>query len=93
MAIKTVGKTKVNFELHAPEAKDVLLAGSFTEWGQTPVRLKRQKNGTWKTTIPLDRGTYEYRFLVDGQWQDDPQCHEHVSNPFGDRNCICTVLQ
>ncbi len=91
MTIKTSDKTKVSFEFHAPEAKDVLLAGNFTEWEHTPIRLKRQKNGTWKTVVPLDRGTYEYRFLVDGHWENDPRCQCYVANPFGDQNCLCTV--
>lgn len=69
-------KQKVTFSLAAPDARDVQLAGDFTGWQQTPISLKRDKTGTWKKTVTLPPGRYEYRLLVDGEWRDDPQCAE-----------------
>ncbi|MXW77650.1 MAG: hypothetical protein F4Z57_01385, partial [Gemmatimonadetes bacterium] len=37
-------------------------------------------------TLPL--GKHEYRFVVDGEWRDDPQCEERRPNSFGTTNCI-----
>jgi hypothetical protein len=34
---------------------------------------------------PLPSGRYEYRFVVDGQWTDDPAAGETVMNPYGDK--------
>ena len=31
------------------------------------------------------------RFLVDGQWCDDPYCEMSVPNPFGGQNSVCRV--
>jgi len=45
----------------------------------------------WKKTISLPPGRYEYRLLVDGQWQDDPQCPLRQPNQFGGENCVCEV--
>ena len=84
---------KETFSYLAPEAQSVMLAGDFTGWEQNPVPLKKQKSGTWKTTISLESGTHEYRFLVDGQWRDDPGCSMRVKNPFGVENCVRTVEQ
>jgi 1,4-alpha-glucan branching enzyme len=81
-------KKKVTFSIVAPDAKIVSLAGSFTNWDEAPVELKKEKNGVWKKTLTLEPGTYEYRILVDGQWQDDPQCDQRVPNPFGTQNCL-----
>jgi len=39
----------------------------------------------------LTPGRYEYRFLVDGQWRNDPECAECVANPFGSENCVIHV--
>ena len=69
----------------------VSLAGNFTNWDQAPVSLRKSKDGLWQTTLSLAPGNYEYRLLVDGQWQDDPQCPARVANPFGTQNCVRTV--
>lgn len=85
-------KKKVCFTLEAPNAQSVLLAGCFTNWSDDARPLKRQKTGAWKTNVSLAPGTYRYRFLVDGQWTDDPACTMRESNPFGAENCLITVV-
>ncbi|HOW67298.1 MAG TPA: isoamylase early set domain-containing protein [Candidatus Paceibacterota bacterium] len=84
-------KKKVTFSLTAPGAGKVSLAGCFTDWDKSPLIMKRQKGGVWKTTVPLAPGTYEYRFIVDGQWQDDPSCKTLRPNSLGSHNCVCEV--
>lgn len=91
MARELTETTKVTFALRAPEAAQVRLAGCFTQWEKSPVNLRRQKDGTWKATVTLKPGTYEYRFLVDGRWQDDPGCAQHRPNSFGSQNCVRTI--
>jgi hypothetical protein len=75
----------------APEAGSVLVAGDFTKWESAPVRLAREEAGVWKTTLSLKPGKYQYRLLVDGQWQNDPQCPELQPNAFGTVNCVLSV--
>lgn len=84
-------KQKVTFAFVAPEAQAVMVAGDFGGWEASPVSLKKQKDGVWKKAVSLAPGRYEYRFLVDGQWQDDPNCVTRVPNAFGSENCICIV--
>ena len=84
-------KQKVTFSYVAPAAQSVMLAGDFTGWKQAPISLKKDKNGVWKKTVSLPPGKYEYRLLVDGQWQDDPQCPTRQPNQFGGQNCVCIV--
>lgn len=91
MAKELTDKTKVTFALHAPDAEKVRLAGCFTEWERSALNLRRQKDGTWKATVSLPPGTYEYRFLVDGEWRDDPACPTLRPNHFGTRNCVRVV--
>ncbi len=79
------------FELEAPQASTVLLAGDFTGWEKTPIALNKEGNGRWKATISLAPGTYQYRFMVDGNWTDDPQAPARVYNPFGTANCVREV--
>ena len=79
---------KTIFSFKAPEAQTVQLAGNFTGWELYPLSLKKLKSGVWKATVNLEAGSHEYRFLVDGQWRDDPDCTTRVPNPFGAENCV-----
>lgn len=91
MAKSISTKKKETFALAAPEAKSVMVAGDFTGWELSPKNLKRTKNGSWQMQVNLEPGRYEYRFIVDGQWVDDPQCAERAPNPFGGCNCVRVV--
>jgi 1,4-alpha-glucan branching enzyme len=79
------------FFYSAPEANSVQLVGDFTHWQSKPINLVKQANGVWKTSVSLAAGTYHYRFLVDGQWRDDPQCTLRIPNIFGSHNMVREV--
>jgi 1,4-alpha-glucan branching enzyme len=55
------------------------------------VSLKKQRDGSWTATVPLEPGVHEYRFLVDGQWRDDETCRSRKPNAFGAQNCVREV--
>jgi len=79
------------FSYTAPGAMSVLLAGDFTHWQGNPIPMKKQADGSWRATVKLAPGTYHYRFIVDGEWRDDPECTLRVPNPFGQENCVRVV--
>lgn len=81
----------VQFTCHAPQAETVTVAGTFNNWDATRTPLTRDAQGAWTTTVWLPSGRYEYRFLVDGQWIDDPSAKESVQNTFGSTNAVLTV--
>lgn len=91
MAKQTTGKKRVSFSYAGPAAQSVLLAGDFTGWQQAALSLKRDKNGVWKKAVFLAPGRYEYRFVVDGEWRDDPACASRQANQFGGENCVLIV--
>ncbi len=82
---------KTEFNLFAPSAQSVFLAGDFNEWNISSHPLKRDRKGLWKISLNLNPGRYEYRFLVDGEWQNDPNCVDFAENPFGTLNCLKIV--
>ena len=88
---KTKTVKRVTFTLTVPDAQNVFLAGDFNSWNEKSHPLKRNSNGTWKISIDLMLGKYEYRFLVDGEWQNDPHCTNFVPNPYGNENCVLRV--
>jgi 1,4-alpha-glucan branching enzyme len=79
---------KVRFNLYAPGAERVFLAGDFNHWDVHNLPMKKDKKGTWEASFALPTGRYEYRFWVDEVWLDDPNAQERVENPFGSQNCV-----
>ena len=91
MAKKTNTKGGANgctqtFSFRAPEAMSVQLVGDFTQWQEHPINLEKGAGGVWRTVVPLPPGTHHYRFLVDGEWRDDPECMRREPNPYGTEN-------
>jgi 1,4-alpha-glucan branching enzyme len=82
---------QAEFSFLASEAQRVSIGGSFNQWNPSSDPLKRDEKGIWKISLPLSPGQYEYRFFVDGEWQDDPKCPTHIENPFGTLNCVRIV--
>ena len=82
---------KQTFSFKAPAAESVLLAGDFTHWTKNPIAMRKQPDGIWSATVLLTAGTHQYRFVVDGEWRDDPECKIRVQNPFGTQNDVIEV--
>ena len=91
MAKTDEAKSVQEFFCSAPEANSVQLVGDFTHWQSKAINLVKQASGVWKTSVALAAGTYHYRFLVDGQWCDDPQCTLRIPNIFGTHNMVREV--
>lgn len=82
----------VEFRLSLPGVKSAALVGSFNNWDLEQTPLSKDSNGSWKTTVLLAPGRYEYRFVIDGaQWFSDPGARESVPNAFGSTNSVVVV--
>jgi 1,4-alpha-glucan branching enzyme len=79
------------FSFNAPAAMSVQLVGDFTHWQKNPINLHKAEGGVWRTSVNLEPGTYHYRFLVDGQWRDDPECIVRVGNAYGSEDSVRRV--
>ncbi len=79
------------FSLAAPGATSVQLVGDFTHWNERPIALRKSNGGLWRATTRLETGSHPYRFLVDGEWRDDPECSLRVPNPYGGQDCVRQV--
>lgn len=89
-SVKSV-QAKSKFEYSAPGAKEVSLVGNFNHWNSQANPMKKDKKGIWKVAISLAPGRYEYRFVADGNWENDPTCPGCVANEFGGENCVRIV--
>jgi hypothetical protein len=72
-------------------AKSVSIAGTFNDWRPGASEMLSVGNGRWFKELVLPPGTYEYRFIADGEWMADPLVPETIPNPFGGVNSILIV--
>ncbi len=82
----------VMFTTLYPRASTVQIAGDFNNWQpeQTPL-TKIADNGVWQIKLPMTKGKYRYRLVVDGQWQQDPYNETTELNPYGELNSVLEV--
>jgi hypothetical protein len=93
-AVKAVAADTVfvRFELTAPDARNVWLAGSFNDWQGERLPLTAGAGGVWSTTLALPLGEHQYQFVVDGErWIPDPTAHAQVDDGFGGTNSVIVV--
>lgn len=82
---------KGNYTFRLPghnDAKRVILSGSFNKWNEEAFKMNKTTNG-WELTLQLKPNYYEYKFIVDGEWIEDPENKNKAINEFGGYNsCI-----
>jgi 1,4-alpha-glucan branching enzyme len=86
-----VKRRRVTLSFDAPYAKEVSLMGNFNKWNAKTHPMKKNESGVWKKTVMLQPGRYEYKLMVDGQWQNDPGNRQTCMNRFGTHNNIIVV--
>jgi len=76
-------------------AGDVRIAGDFNGWiPDKGVRSVIESNGrarVWTKVLRLPPGTYQYRYVVDGEWRADPTNPRSVANPSGRENSVLVI--
>jgi chromosome partitioning protein len=76
-------------------AHDVRIAGDFNGWvPDKGVRSRLHVAGReriWTKLLTLPPGTYRYRYLVDGEWREDPANPERAAGPLGGRHSVLVV--
>jgi 1,4-alpha-glucan branching enzyme len=84
-------RRRVTFALDFPLAGEVILMGDFNQWNPKTHPMKKDNGGVWKKNTLLYPGRYEYRFMVDGQWLNDPDNPRTCPNSYGSYNNIVVV--
>jgi 1,4-alpha-glucan branching enzyme len=88
---KKSNKRRVTFSLFTPTAHEVSLGGDFNDWDAIAYPMKKDANGLWKKTLVLAPARYEYKFMVDGRWQNDPNNEQLCPDGFGTQNNVITI--
>ena len=74
-----------------PNANAVNIAGDFNGWNPHKTPMTKAPDGSWQATIPLAKGVHKYRFVVDGNWQQDPHNNATEPNPYGGLNSVLKI--
>lgn len=81
----------VRFEVDAPDAHRVELAGSFSNWSPD-ISLTHVSGDRWIAFVPLRPGVHDYAFRVDGErWVVDPGA-PRVADGFGGFNSRLSLV-
>ena len=81
--LKSKPVCKVTFSVPAKEADEVAVVGTFNSWDSKATNLKKLKNGTFKGTVDLEKdNSYEFRYVVDGEYINDDQADAYSWNEF-----------
>lgn len=81
----------VRFELKAPDAHQVFLAGEMTDWDRAKLPMTQGPDGVWRTTVDLASGQWLYKFVVDGLWITDPVGTQNDADGMGGRHSFVFV--
>ena len=87
----------MRFELEIPRVQSssvvwsVSVAGTFNDWKPSATPLTCLGSGKWGRQVALSPGRYEYRFVVNGEWTDDPKAKAFVPNGRGGRNAVLEI--
>lgn len=87
-----VTKAIVVFEYFDPSANIVTVTGDFNQWNPTARPMKRDAGGLWKVKVRLDPGSYQYKFVINGErWEEDPLNLHRTMNEHGSFNSVRNV--
>ena len=89
---QAIKRRRVTFSLEATHASEVILMGDFDNWDPKVHPMRSNGNGMWNRTLMIPPGRYEYKFLADGQWIEDPRNDQNCSNCFGTHNSVLNLI-
>lgn len=90
MPSRKPGYVTVIFELPACIWADrIYLVGDFNDWQTHVTPFIQGRDGVWRAVVELPAGRqYQFRYLVDGEWQTDYHADGWVESPYGSVNSI-----
>jgi 1,4-alpha-glucan branching enzyme len=85
------GQQAVMFVLDVEE--DVSVVGDFNGWDPYAHPLVRDGSGHRAATVPLEPGSYAFRYLAaEGRFFDDPQADSFADNGYGETHGVLDIM-
>jgi 1,4-alpha-glucan branching enzyme len=82
---------EVRFRVQAAAARSVAVAGDFNGWSETATPLERVADGWWELRLRLPAGSYQFVYVVDGEWRTPDRAETLVDDGFGGANGLFRV--
>jgi AMP-activated protein kinase-like protein len=77
-----------NFKADGKDRK-IYLAGNFNNWNPSDAQYLMKDedgDGMYSITVKLAPGTYQYKYVIEGKWTQDPYGPGEAPDGFGGRN-------
>ena len=81
---------QVTFTYESSSASKVYLAGSMNGWSTSAAPMT-EDNNVFTYTVELAPGIYEYKYVADGSWKNDPENPVFMVNSSNNRNNVVIV--
>ncbi|MGH7901248.1 MAG: hypothetical protein ACRENZ_05865, partial [Thermodesulfobacteriota bacterium] len=82
-------KEGILFSCYAPWATGVFVAGDFNGWKRKDTPLIKGKDDVWRVVLVLKPNrSHDYKFIVDGNWLNDPNNNDLNPDVAGGANSI-----
>ena len=88
-----VSRRVINLVYEDAPGKEVFAAGSFNNWKPEKPLLDKDNTGVYRCQLRLEPGTYQYKFMVDGNWCLDENNPNFTPNDFGTLNSLLIVTE
>ena len=90
--VQQMAEKTVVFDLEAPAHSDVRIAGDFNNWNPESLSFSDVPDEPrWRKRFSLKPGSYRYKYLLDGQWIEDPGNDKTVDDSFGGINSLINI--
>jgi 1,4-alpha-glucan branching enzyme len=79
------------FCFYRRQARNAFLCGDFNDWHPTAIPMTGPHDGWWMCRLRLSPGSYQFRYLVDGEWYLDYAAFGIERGPLGTWNSVVLV--
>lgn len=80
----------IEFRIYIPSASYVALAGDFNNWDPEQDILSRGDDNVWRIKKHLPKGSFRYKYYIDGTWKVDTYNPASASDETGE---VCSLIK
>jgi 1,4-alpha-glucan branching enzyme len=91
MPYQVLKNGKVKFVWRNAVADRVFLVGDFNRWDERSHPMRKTKGRNFELEVKIPPGRYQFKYLVDGIWWNDPDAEEYVDNFWGSEDSVIQV--
>lgn len=82
---------KIRFTCPTRKGKRAFLVGDFNCWDEHSHRMKQDNKDQLQLDLDIPPGKYNFKYLVDGVWWNDPDADDYAQNSWGSEDSVIKV--